>query len=274
MVVRIYNPCTPGTRHRSVNDFSGVANSKYRKNLSFFLHRSKGRNNRGVITNRNLGGGHKRLFRKIEFKRDKFSIFGKVLSIEYDPNRSSRIALVIYSDGIKRYIIQPLNLVIGNKIISDFHTTIDIGNALPVNFIPLGTLVHNVEFKPGNGGKIARAAGAFSKIIAKDKNFVSLSMPSGETRLIENSCWATIGQVGNLDFYNVILGKAGRNRWLGNNPSVRGIAMNPCDHPHGGGEGRSPIGRSKPLTPWGKIALGKRTRKPKRYSNKYILSRK
>jgi large subunit ribosomal protein L2 len=239
--------------------------------LTFYVHRAKGRNNRGVITSRNIGGGHKRLYRKIDFKRDKLGVEAKVFAIEYDPNRNARIALLHYSDGEKRYILHPRNLFVGDTVVSDFDAAIKVGNALPLNKIPLGTDVHNVEFRPGKGGQIARSAGAFAQVLAKEGFFVILRCPSGEVRLVEKFCWATIGQIGNIDISNVKLGKAGCKRWLGKTPKVRGVAMNPCDHPHGGGEGRSPIGRARPVTPWGKPTLGKKTRKPKRYSNIYIV---
>lgn len=271
MIIRFYKPYTSGTRNRSISNFSDITKSKPEKYLTFFIQRSKGRNCRGVITCRNLGGGHKRLYRRIEFKRNRLGIIGKVFAVEYDPNRNARIALIFYNNGDKSYIIHPKNLFIGDIVLSDFNASIKTGNALPISGIPLGTLVHNVEFEPGKGGQIARAAGAFAQILANEGRFVTLAMPSGEVRLVKKYCWATVGQVGNLDHSNVVLGKAGRNRWLGRRPRVRGVAMNPCDHPHGGGEGKSPIGRPKPVTPWGKPALGKKTRSPKRYSNKYII---
>nr|YP_009503367.1 ribosomal protein L2 [Euglena clara]AXA45464.1 ribosomal protein L2 [Euglena clara] len=274
MTIRIYKPYSAfpsGTRNRSVSDFSEITKKRPEKLLTFQVHRSNGRNHRGIITSRNIGGGHKRLYRKIDFKRNKFGISASVFSIEYDPNRNSRISLLFYKDGEKRYILHPKGLTIGSTVVSDFDVPIKFGNSLPLNKIPLGTYVHNIEFNPGRGGQIARAAGTFGQILAKEGNYVTLRFPSGERRLIERFCWATIGQVGNLEFSNIILGKAGRNRWLGNTPRVRGVAMNPCDHPHGGGEGKSPIGRSRPVTPWGKPALGRKTRGPKRYSNKFII---
>jgi large subunit ribosomal protein L2 len=271
MIIRFYKPYTSGTRNRSVSNFSDITKSKPEKYLTFFIHRAKGRNSRGVITCKTLGGGHKRLYRRIEFKRNRLGIIGRVFAIEYDPNRNARIALIFYNNGDKSYIIHPKNLLVGDTVVSDFNASIKIGNALPIGGIPLGTFIHNVEFEPGKGGQIARAAGTFAQILANEGKFVTLTMPSGEVRLVKKYCWATIGQVGNLDYSNVILGKAGRNRWLGNRPRVRGVAMNPCDHPHGGGEGKSPIGRPKPVTPWGKPALGKKTRSTKRYSNKYII---
>lgn len=271
MSIRLFKAYTSGTRNRSVSGFSEITKLKPEKLLVFYVHKPKGRNNQGIITSRNKGGGHKRLYRKIEFKRNKLGIPAKVISIEYDPNRNARIALLYYNDGEKRYILHPKGLVVGETVISDFEALIKFGNALPLNKIPLGTLVHNVEFQPGKGGQIARSAGTFAQILAKEGKFVTLRIPSGEIRLVEKFCWATIGEVGNADYLNIVLGKAGCNRWLGNTPRVRGVAMNPCDHPHGGGEGRSPIGRSRPVTPWGKPALGQKTRAPKRFTNKYII---
>jgi large subunit ribosomal protein L2 len=271
MAIRFYKAYTSGTRNRSVSAFSEITKSKPEKCLTYFFHRSKGRNFHGLITSRNRGGGHKRLYRKIDFKRNKLGIIGKVFAIEYDPNRNARIALIFYNSGEKSYILQPRNLCVGDILTSDFEASIKVGNALPLYKIPLGTIIHNVEFQPGKGGQIARAAGTFVQILAKEGKFITLSMPSGEVRLVKKSCWATIGQVGNIDCSNIILGKAGRNRWLGKRPHVRGVAMNPCDHPHGGGEGRSPIGRSRPVTPWGKPALGYKTRSPRNASNKFII---
>lgn len=274
MGINFLNPCTPGTRKRSVSDFSELTKSKPEKSLSFFIHRAKGRNNRGLITCRHRGGGHKRLYRDIDFRRDKIGMTAKVISIEYDPNRNSRIALLRYEDGEKRYILQPYNLKVGDVVISDVNAPIYVGNALPLRNIPLGSEIHNVEFQPGSGGQLARSAGTLVKILAKEGNFVTLRLPSKEIRLISQNSWATIGQVGNVEAYNITLGKAGRMRWLGIRPTVRGSVMNPVDHPHGGGEGRAPIGRSRPVTPWGKPALGKKTRKSKKYSNIFILRKR
>lgn len=271
MSIRFYKAYTSGTRNRSLCDFSEITKVYPEKTLTTFIHRARGRNNRGVITSRNLGGGHKRLYRKVDFKRNKLGILAKVYSVEYDPNRNARIALLHYQDGEKRYILHPRGLSVGDKVISDFDIPIKVGNSLPLNKIPLGTDVHNIEFRPGKGGQIARSAGTFGKILAKEGFFVTLRLPSGEVRLLEKFCWATVGQVGNLDASNVRLGKAGCTRWRGKTPKVRGVVMNPCDHAHGGGEGRSPIGRARPVTPWGKPALGQKTRKPKRYSNIYII---
>nr|YP_009106224.1 ribosomal protein L2 [Binuclearia lauterbornii]AIT95036.1 ribosomal protein L2 [Binuclearia lauterbornii] len=274
MGIRFYRAYTPGTRNRSVSEFNEITSIKSEKSLTFWLNRSTGRNNRGTITSRNRGGGHKKLYRKIDFRRDKIGILAKVASIEYDPNRNARIALLHYQDGEKRYILHPRGLKLGETIVSAFAAPIVIGNALPLSNIPLGSPVHNVELQPGGGGQLARAAGTVAQIVAKEGNFVTLRLPSGEVRLVSKDCWATVGQVGNIDVSNLTIGKAGRNRWLGRRPRVRGVVMNPVDHPHGGGEGRAPIGRSRPVTPWGKPALGQRTRKSKKYSTQFILRRR
>lgn len=275
MGIRFLQAYTPGTRNRSVSDFSELSNeSKPEKSLTLSLHRPKGRNNRGVITCRHRGGGHKRLYRQIDFRRDKIGVLAKVLKIEYDPNRNARIALLGYEDGEKRYILHPRGLNIGDIIQSDLNAPILIGNSLPLRNIPLGAEVHNVEFQPGSGGQLARSAGAMVEILAKEGNFVTIRLPSKEIRLVSKNCWATIGQVGNIEAYNLTIGKAGRTRWLGKRPTVRGSVMNPVDHPHGGGEGRAPIGRSRPVTPWGKPALGQLTRKPKKYSNNLIVRKR
>ncbi len=214
------------------------------------------------------------MYRKIDFKRNKYGIKAMVASIEYDPNRNARIVLLNYTDGEKRYILHPRGLKIGDIVLADFNIPINIGNSLPLNKIPLGTSIHNVEFLPGKGGQIARSAGSFAEILAKEGNYVTLRLPSAEIRMVNKFCWATIGQVGNIDFSNQVIGKAGSNRWLGHTPKVRGVAKNPCDHPHGGGEGKTPIGRTKPVTPWGKPALGSKTRRPKLSSNKLIIRSK
>lgn len=274
MGITFLNPCTPGTRQRSVSDFSEITKTKPEKSLSFFRQRAKGRNNRGIITCRHRGGGHKRLYREIDFRRDKIGVVAKVISIEYDPNRNARIALLRYEDGEKRYILHPRGLNCGEMCLSDLNAPILVGNSLPLRNIPLGAEIHNVEFQPGSGGQLARSAGTLVEILAKEGNFVTIRLPSKEIRLVSKNCWATIGQVGNVEAYNIKIGKAGRTRWLGIRPTVRGSVMNPVDHPHGGGEGRAPIGRSRPVTPWGKPALGKLTRKPKKYSNKFIIHRR
>merc|ERR1712100_577258 len=224
----------------------------------------------GVITVRGRGGGHKRKYRLIDFQR-KSAVKAKVATIEYDPNRNARIALLQYQDGSKKYIICPRSLKVGMDIYSGTDVPIEIGNAMPLEFIPLGSIVHNIELTLGKGGQIARAAGTYAQLIAKEGDFVTLKLPSNEVRLVNKKCYATLGQVGNVEFVNVTLGKAGRKRWLGKRPKVRGVVQNPIDHPHGGGEGRSPIGRAKPVTPWGKPALGIKTRKPTKASSRYIL---
>nr|YP_009220416.1 50S ribosomal protein L2 [Ulva fasciata]YP_009633136.1 50S ribosomal protein L2 [Ulva lactuca]ALR86914.1 50S ribosomal protein L2 [Ulva fasciata]QBS47994.1 50S ribosomal protein L2 [Ulva lactuca]WVH39918.1 50S ribosomal protein L2 [Ulva dactylifera] len=274
MGIRFYKPYTSGTRSRSVSDFNEITKVSPEKSLTFWLFRSKGRNNRGVITSRHRGGGHKRLYRLIDFKRNKVGINGKVKTIEYDPNRKARIALLIHDDGSKSYILHPRGLKINQSVLASPSAPISIGNCLPLKFIPLGTEVHNIELKPGSGGKLARSAGCVAQIVAKENNYVTLRLPSGEVRLLSQNCWATIGQVGNVEANNIRIGKAGAMRWLGKRPKVRGIAMNPCDHAHGGGEGRSPIGRKKPVSLWGKPALGVRTRKKSKYSDKVIIKRR
>lgn len=274
MAIRFYKAYTPGTRHRSVSEFKEITSIKSEKKLTFFIARSKGRNNRGVITSKNRGGGHKKLYRKVDFLRKKIGVSGKVASIQYDPNRNARIALLNYEDGTKSYILCPKGLHIGSRIIASLNAPILLGNCLPLSNIPLGTLIHNVELIPGKGGQLARAAGASVQIIAKEGKNITVRLPSGEIRLISKNAWGTIGQVGNTEINNLTIGKAGRNRWLGKKPRVRGVVKNPVDHPHGGGEGRAPIGRSRPVTPWGKPALGKKTRKIKKYSNSLILRRR
>ena len=271
MGIKIYKPYTDITRNRSVLDFSNLSKVKPEKSLLVANHRPKGRNNQGKITIRHKGGGHKRRYRLIDFKRNKYEIEGQILSIEYDPNRNANIALVNYKDGEKRYILHPENLNIGDTISSGEKAVIKVGNALPLNNIPLGTDVHNVELLPKKGGQLIRAAGTSAKILAKEKNFVVLRLSSKEIRLFKKECFATIGKISNSDIYNVVLGKAGRKRWLGIRPTVRGSVMNPNDHPHGGGEGRCPIGKPRPLTPWGKPALGVKTRKRRNKSDIFII---
>lgn len=274
MAIRLYKVSTPGTRNRTVSAFEEINQNKPEKSLIKYTHYSKGRNNKGLITCRHKGGGHKKKYRMIDFKRKKVNISAKVASVEYDPNRNARIALLHYTDGTKRYIIHPRSLQVGQYINSGPNSSIEVGNALPIANIPLGTAVHNLEIKAGKGGQIVRAAGTYAQIVAKEGDFVTLKLPSGEVRLFRKECYATIGQVGNIDHNNITIGKAGRNRWLGKKPSVRGLVMNPIDHPHGGGEGKSPIGRKHPVTPWGKPALGVKTRTAKKYSNPYILRRR
>jgi len=274
MSIRLYKSYTPGTRNRALSAFSEITKTKPEKSLTQKNQRQKGRNNRGVITIRHRGGGHKRLYRIIDFKRNKYGIEGKVAAVEYDPNRNARIALIYYSDGEKRYILHPKNLNVGDSILSGSGSSLDIGNSLPLEEIPLGSSVHNIELIQNRGGQIVRAAGTSAKILAKEGDYVTLRLPSKEIRLVRKECFATIGEVSNNDAFLVQSGKAGRTRWLGKRPTVRGSVMNPCDHPHGGGEGRAPIGRTRPLTPWGKPALGMKTRKTKRLSDAYILRRR
>jgi large subunit ribosomal protein L2 len=274
MGTRSYRPYTPSTRQVTVSDFSEITKTEPEKSLTISIHRPKGRNNQGRITCRHKGGGHKQLYRIIDFKRDKLNVPGKVAAIEYDPNRNARIALIFYQDGEKRYILHPNGLKVGAPIIAGPESPIEVGNALPLSNIPLGTTIHNVELVAGKGGQIVRSAGASAQLVAKEGNYVTLKLPSGEVRMVRRECYATIGQVGNSEFRNLSAGKAGRNRWKGRRPTVRGSVMNPVDHPHGGGEGRAPIGRSGPVTPWGKPTLGRKTRKPKKASSKLIVRRR
>ncbi len=273
MAVKVYKPTSPGRRDMTGASFEEITRSKPEKSLVRGMRKSGGRNFRGKITIRHRGGGHKRLYRDIDFKREKKGIPARVASIEYDPNRSARIALLNYEDGEKRYIIAPLGLRVGDRVVSDNQTEIRPGNTMPLRYIPMGTQVHNIELYQGRGGQLVRAAGTSAQIIAKEGDFAILRLPSGEERLIRLECRATIGQVGNVEHGNISLGKAGRKRHLGIRPTVRGSAMSPRDHPHGGGEGRAPIGMPGPKTPWGKPALGKRTRRNKR-TEKYIFRRR
>ena len=274
MSIRLYKSYTPGTRHRALSAFTEITKAKPEKSLIRKNHRKKGRNNRGVITIRHRGGGHKRRYRLIDFNRNKYGINGTVTSIEYDPNRNARISLICYSDGEKRYILHPKGLQIGDTIVSGSGSSLTVGNTLPLSEIPLGTSIHNLELIPNKGGQLVRAAGTSAKILAKEGDYVTLRLPSKEIRLLRKECFATIGEISNNDAFLVQSGKAGRTRWLGKRPTVRGSVMNPCDHPHGGGEGRAPIGRTRPLTPWGKPALGIKTRKNKKLSDNYILRRR
>jgi len=274
MSIRLYKSYTPGTRNRALSSFTEITTSKPEKSLIKKNHRKKGRNNRGVITIRHRGGGHKRRYRSIDFKRNKYGIEGIVSSIEYDPNRNARIALINYQDGEKYYILHPKNLNVGDTICSGSTAPLNIGNSLPLSEIPLGTSIHNIELIPNKGGQIVRAGGTSARILAKEGNYVTLRLPSKEIRLIQKKCFATIGEVSNNTAFLVQSGKAGRTRWLGKRPTVRGSVMNPCDHPHGGGEGRAPIGRTRPSKPWGKPALGIKTRKRKKLSDAYILRRR
>lgn len=273
MIIKTYKPCTPGLRMKTGINFTLLTSVKANKKLTKGNQRAKGRNNQGKITTRHKGGGHKRLYRQIDFKRNKYNTIGIVSTIEYDPNRSANIALISYKDGEKKYILHPETLKIGDEILAGENVPIKVGNSLPLYAIPLGTHVHNIELVPKKGAQLIRAAGASAKIVAKEDKFVSLLLASKEIRLIRKECYATIGKLGNFDRYNVNLGKAGRSRWLGIRPSVRGSAMNAVDHPHGGGEGRSPIGRPRPLTPWGKPTLGFKTRKKRKKSDSFIIRR-
>lgn len=274
MAIKSFNPYTPSRRSMTVSTFEEITTSKPHRPLVEKLQQHAGRNNTGKTTVRHQGGGHKRQYRIIDFKRNKDSVPAKVATIEYDPNRSARIALLNYLDGEKRYILAPLDLKVGDTVVSGPDSDIKIGNCLPLKNIPLGTMVHNVELKIGKGGQLVRSAGASAQLMAKEGDYALLRMPSGEIRKVHINCRATIGQVGNIDFENITSGKAGRSRWLGIRPANRGVAMNPNDHPHGGGEGHSPVGRKRPVTPWGKCAFGTRTRNVKRSSSKLIIKRR
>ncbi len=273
MAIKRYKSMTPGTRQKSVATFEEVTSSTPEKSLLETKKKFAGRNANGKITVRHQGGGNRQKYRVIDFKRDKDNIAGKVATIEYDPNRSAYIALINYADGEKRYILAPLGLSVGDTIMSGDSVEIKTGNTLPLANIPVGSVVHNIEFKPGRGGKIARSAGIAAQFVAKEGEYATLRMPSGEMRKVLLKCRATIGQIGNLDFKLIQLGKAGRTRHMGIRPTVRGVVMNPVDHPHGGGEGKSPVGHAGPLTPWGKPALGYKTRKKKNPSNKMMVKR-
>ena len=274
MAIRVYKPVTPGTRQRSVLTSEEITKSTPEKSLTTTIKKNSGRNNQGVITVRHRGGGVKRKYRIIDFKRRKDGVTGMVTAIEYDPNRSANIALLTYKDGEKAYIIAPKGLKVGDVVESGENVDIKVGNALPIMNIPVGTVIHNIELKPGKGASLARSAGASAQILGREDKYVLIRLSSGETRKILGTCRATIGTVGNEDYGLVKVGKAGRTRHQGIRPTVRGSVMNPNDHPHGGGEGRAPIGRSGPMTPWGKPALGYKTRKNKKESDKYIVTRR
>lgn len=271
MGIYFFKPYTPSTRHTVRSDFSEITKSTPEKKLIIKNHSVKGRNNQGRITIRHKGGGHKRRYRKIDFKRRLTAYEAKVLSVEYDPNRTARIALLSYQDGVKRYILWPEALKIGSKISSGPNSPLVIGNSLPLEKIPLGYEIHNIELSPLAGGQLVRSAGTSARLLAKEGDYVTIKLPSKEVRLIPKECYATIGRVGNINHFNLTIGKAGRNRWFGKRPTVRGTVMNACDHPHGGGEGRSPIGRKHPCTPWGKPALGVKTRKPQKSTSRFII---
>jgi len=273
MGIRTFRPITPGTRQAAISDFAEITKDKPEKSLTKNKHAKEGRNNRGVVTSRHRGGGHKQLYRTVDFRRDKRDIPAKVAAIEYDPHLNARLALLFYRDGEKRYIIAPANLQVGTTVIAGENAPFEIGNALPLGRIPLGTDIHNVELVSGRGGQMVRAAGGFAQVVAKEGDYVTIRLPSKEVRMVRKECYATIGKVGNADDRNQKLGKAGRTRHLGQRPHVRGSVMNPVDHPHGGGEGRAPIGRPGPMTPWGKPALGKKTRNKKKRSSKLIVRR-
>jgi large subunit ribosomal protein L2 len=272
MALKSFKPTSPGVRFMTRLDFAEVTKERPEKSLTRGITRSGGRNNEGHQTLRFRGGGHKRLYRTIDFRRDKLGIPAHVASIEYDPNRSARIALLVYADGEKRYILAPDGLAVGTTLVAAEKAEIVPGNALPLKSIPLGALVHNVELKPGHGGQLVRAAGSGAQVMAKEGKYVTLRLPSGEMRIVLATCWATVGQVGNLDHSHVSVGKAGRTRWAGRRPHVRGTAMNPVDHPHGGGEGKTKGGRH-PVSPWGQPAKGYKTRRNKR-TTRFIVKRR
>jgi len=274
VAIKKYKPTSAGRRGMSVSTFEEITTDKPEKSLLAPLKKHAGRNNQGKLTVRHQGGGHKRQYRIIDFKRNKDGIPGRVATIEYDPNRSANIALINYVDGEKRYILAPNGIKVGDMIESGPNADIKVGNALPLENIPVGTVIHNIELKPGKGGQLVRAAGAEAQLLGKDGNFAIIRLKSGEVRMVRKECRATIGQVGNLDHENITIGKAGRSRWLGKRPTVRGVVMNPNDHPHGGGEGKAPIGRKSPVTPWGKPTLGYKTRKKNKHSDKYIIRRR
>jgi large subunit ribosomal protein L2 len=274
MAIRKLKPATPGTRWMSVPAFDEITKSRPEKALIEPLKKSGGRNSHGHITSRHRGGGHKRFYRIIDFKRDKIGIEAKVSAIEYDPNRSARIALLFYKDGEKRYMLAPDGLKVGETVVSGPTADIKVGNAMPLANIPAGTFIHNIELRRGAGGQIARSAGASVYLMAKEGDYAQLKLPSGEIRNVSVQCFATIGVVSNPDHENISIGKAGRSRWLGRRPQSRGVVQNPVDHPHGGGEGKSPQGNPHPVSPWGWHTKGQKTRKPKKLSNKYIVKRR
>ncbi len=273
MAIKRYKPTSSARRFMTVSAFDEITTKTPEKSLLEDQRKSGGRNAQGKITVRHIGGGNRRKYRIIDFKRSKDGIPATVKTIEYDPNRSANIALLVYADGAKTYILAPVGLKVGDKIMSGETADIKVGNALKLKDIPVGTMVHNIEMQPGKGGQIARAAGMSAQIMARDEKYVTIKMPSGEMRYILANCKATVGQVGNLEHEIIRIGKAGKTRYMGIRPTVRGVVMNPCDHPHGGGEGKSPVGMPSPVTPWGKPALGRKTRKHKKASNKLIITR-
>jgi len=272
MAIKTYRPTSPAIRFRTTLENSELSKERPLKKLSAYKQRISGRNNKGRLTIRHRGGGHRKLYRIVDFGRDKHEIPAKVVALEYDPNRSARIALLSYADGEKRYILAPNGLAVGATVIASDSADILIGNALPLKNIPLGTMIHNIEIKKGKGGQLARAAGMAAQLLAKEAGYAQIKFPSGETRMIHQDCFATIGQVGNLDHENVSIGKAGRSRWLGKRPTVRGVVMNPIDHPHGGGEGKTSGGRH-PVSPWGLPTKGYKTRNNKR-TQRFIIKRR
>ncbi|MEN9406409.1 MAG: hypothetical protein RLZ12_693 [Bacillota bacterium] len=271
MGIKKYRPTTASRRHMTGYTFEEITSKKPEKSLTKALNKKAGRNNLGRITVRHQGGGHKRKYRLVDFKRNKDGVLGKVAAIQYDPNRSANIALIHYADGDKSYILAPQGLTVGAQVMAGEQAEICPGNALPLEKIPVGTVLHNIELKPGAGGKLVRSAGSSARLLGKEGKYAVLRLVSGETRLINIKCRATIGVVGNADHELIVIGKAGRSRWKGKRPVVRGSVMNPCDHPHGGGEGKAPIGRKSPVTPWGKPTLGYKTRNKKKASSKYIV---
>ncbi|MBS4008479.1 MAG: 50S ribosomal protein L2 [Clostridium sp.] len=274
MAIKKFVPTSPGRRFMTVRTFQEITTTEPEKSLLEPLKKKAGRNAHGRITVRHQGGGHKRKYRIIDFKRDKVGVPAKVATIEYDPNRSANIALLHYADGEKRYILAPVGVTVGTEILAGAGVDIKPGNAMPLKAVPVGTLIHNIELKVGKGGQMVRSAGASAQLMAKEGKYAHVRLPSGEVRLVSLECYATIGQVGNLEHENITVGKAGRSRWLGKRPTVRGTVMNPVDHPHGGGEGKAPIGRKGPVTPWGKPTLGYKTRKKNKKTDQYILKRR
>ncbi|MBP1950008.1 50S ribosomal protein L2 [Virgibacillus litoralis] len=274
MAIKKFRPTTNGRRFMSSSDFAEVTTDTPEKSLLSSIYKRGGRNNQGKLTVRHKGGGHKRQYRIIDFKRDKDGIPGRVATVEYDPNRSANIALIHYADGEKRYILAPKGIKVGQQIESGEQADIKLGNSLALQNIPVGTIIHNIELKPGRGGQLVRSAGAEAQILGREDKYTLVRLKSGEVRLILSSCRATIGQVGNLEHELITIGKAGRSRWLGKRPTVRGSVMNPNDHPHGGGEGRAPIGRKSPMSPWGKPTLGYKTRQRNKPTDKYIVRKR
>ena len=274
MAIKRYKPTSSARRFMTVHAYDEITSTKPERSLLEDQRKSGGRNNTGRLTVRHIGGGNRRKYRIIDFKRDKIGVPATVKTIEYDPNRSANIALLVYADGAKRYILAPVGLNVGDKVVSGPDADIKVGNTLPLANIPVGTMIHNIELQPGKGGQIARSAGMAAQLMAKEGNLATVKMPSGEMRYILLTCKATIGQVGNLEHEIIRLGKAGKTRYLGIRPTVRGVVMNPCDHPHGGGEGKAPVGRPGPVTPWGKPAMGYKTRKKKNATDKFIVKRR